>query len=155
MNLPYLTDAQRESGRPIKGVTGWLLILCITLTFIAPIVQGRIGLIALSNLSRADVLNAVTTVRLLGVGFIYLGLSIFSLCAGLSLWREDPRGPAVAKFYLCFSAALVISLHIALYLTGVQARLARIIFQRLVYSTTWYAYLTFSKRVREVYSRAT
>jgi hypothetical protein len=60
----------------------------------------------------------------------------------------------VAKFYLWFSAALVISLYLVLYLTGVHTKLAQIIFQRLVYSITWYAYLTFSKRVREVYSRA-
>jgi len=154
VNPPSLTNVQEESGMPIKGVTGWLLVLCITLTFIAPVVQGRIGLIALINLSRAHLSNILTMARLLAVGFIYLGLSIFSVCAGVSLWREDPRGPAVAKFYLWFSAALIISLYIVLDLTGVQTKLARIIFQRLVYSTTWYTYLTFSKKVQEVYSRA-
>jgi hypothetical protein len=154
VNLPSLPEARRESGTPLKGVTGWLLVLCITLTFIAPLVQGRIGLIALTNFSRTHLVNILTTARLLAVGFTYLGLSIFSLCAGVTLWREDPRGPTVAKFYLWFSAALVISLYLVLYLTGVHTKLAQIIFQRLVYSITWYAYLTFSKRVREVYSRA-
>ena len=140
-----------NSGKPVKGVVGWLLVLCITLTIIAPIVQGRIALIALRNLAQMHGLKAGITVRLMAVGYIYLGLSLFSLCAGVSLWREDPRGPALAKAYLSFSAALVISLYLLLGITGFQVQLPRIAFQRLVYSITWYTYLTRSKRVRETY----
>jgi len=151
MNASASTIIPLDSGKPVKGVVGWLLMLCISLTIVAPIVQGRTALIALSNLAHMDELNAVTLVRLMAVGYIHFGLSVFSLCAGVCLWREDPRGPALAKAYLLFSAALVISLYILLTIIGFKVQLPRIVFQRLAYSITWYTYLRRSKRVRETY----
>ena len=152
MNVLAPTAVRLDSGKPIKGVLGWLLVFCISLTIVVPIVQGRIALIAISGLAHAHVITLISAVRLMTVGFIYFGLSIFSLCAGVSLWREDSRGPALAKVYLCFSAVIVILLYGIFAAGGLQVQLPRIAFRRLVYSITWFCYLTFSKRVRETYS---
>lgn len=134
-----------------KGVMGWLLLLCISLVFVSPFFQGKIALTALTNLLQRPSSYSLEALRLGFVLFLYVGLSVFSFWAGFWLWLEDPRAVALAKVYLVFSATVVILFHLLLFAAGWNINLARIIFNRLVYSATWYGYLTFSKRVRNTY----
>lgn len=132
------------------GVGGWLLFLCISLTFIAPIGQALVAARALRNLAIARV-PIQTLLRLGSVGGIYAGLAIFSCIAGAMLWMEKPEAVKVAKAYLLIAALLPISLFLMLDLAGLQVDLVKIIFRRLVYSVTWYCYLTTSHRVKLTY----
>ncbi len=138
-------------AKPPCGVVGWLLFLCLSLTLLVPVVQGRIAWTALRNLATTSLTTHGTMLRLASVGAIYAGLTIFSFCAGLLLWLEEPRGVSVAKAYLWVSPTLVIPLPIILALAGVRVDLARVVVWRLTYSVVWYAYLSTSKRVRETY----
>jgi hypothetical protein len=138
-------------AKPPRGVVGWLLFLCLSLTLFVPFVQGRIAWTALRNLATTSLTTNGTMLRLASVGAIYAGLTIFSFCAGLLLWLEEPRAVSVAKAYLWVSPTLVIPLHIILALAAVRVDLARVVVWQLTYSVVWYAYLSTSKRVRETY----
>lgn len=127
-----------------------MLLLCISLTFIAPITQALIAAKALRNLATARV-PIQTLLRLGSVGAIYAGLAIFSCMAGVMLWMKRPEGLSVTKGYLLVGAVLPISLFLLLHLAGMQVDLFRIIFRRLVYSIVWYSYLTASRRVKVTY----
>jgi hypothetical protein len=143
-----------NSARLHAGVMGWLLFLCVSLTVFAPLVQGRVAWIALINLATTvSTSHSGSILRLSSVGATYVTLSIFSFCAGLLLWLEDPWGVSVAKAYLWTAPILVISLYFILAHNGLQVNLPRIIFGRLVYSAVWYAYLSTSERVRATYFR--
>jgi Protein of unknown function (DUF2569) len=144
-----------SSAKPAGGVMGWLLLLCLSLTIFAPFVQGRIAWTALRNLATTSLTNNGTIVRLSTVGAIYAGLSIFSFCAGLLLWLEEPRGVSVAKAYMWIAPTLVIPLYTILALAGLRVDLLRVVVGRLAYSVVWYAYLSTSRRVRETYFRPT
>ena len=132
------------------GVGGWLLFFCISLTFLAPAWQARIGARALRNLATARV-PIQTLLRLGSVGAIYSGLAVFSCIAGVILWTQRPQGVNVAKAYLLVAAVLPISLYLLLYASGMHVDLVRIIFGRLLYSVTWFSYLTASRRVKVTY----
>ena len=144
-----------SSVAPPSGVMGWLLFLCLSLTILGPLVQGRIAWTALTNLATTPVTSNGTVLRLSTVGAIYAGLTAFSICAGLLLWLEEPRAVSVAKAYLLIAPTLVIPLYAILTLAGLKVNLVRVVFGRLVYSIVWYTYLSTSKRVRETYFRST
>jgi hypothetical protein len=134
----------------LRGVGGWLLFLCISLTLLAPVTQAFVAGKALRNLATLRV-PIQTLLRLGSVGAIYAGLAIFSCIAGVMLWMENPKGVQVAKAYLVVGAVLPICLFILLRLAGMHVDLLRIIFGRLVYSVVWYSYLTASLRVKLTY----
>lgn len=144
---------QPSPARDLGGVMGWLLFLCLSLTLLGPFVQGRIAWIALRNLATTSITTNTTILRLSSVCAIYVCLSIFSFCAGLMLWLEDPWGVKVAKAYLLIAPTVVIPLYAILLYAGLKVDLSRIIFGRLVYSVVWYSYLSTSKRVRDTYFR--
>jgi hypothetical protein len=139
-----------QPGDELFGVGGWLLILCISLTFITPITQALVAAKALSNLATARV-PIQTLLRLGSVGGIYVCLAVFSCIAGLMLWMEKPRSVNVAKAYLLVGAFVPISLYVLLHLAGMHVHLFRVVFGRLVYSVVWYSYLTASRRVKVTY----
>jgi hypothetical protein len=119
------------------------------MTAVGPFFEGKIAFSALRNVTKAT--SAGTMMRLLLVGTIYFGLSIFSIWAGFWLWCEDRRGLSMAKAYLLVAPVIVISLDSILVLVGLEIDLPRIVFQRLIYSAVWYAYLARSKRVRNTF----
>lgn len=140
----------RLADEELRGVGGWLLFFCISLTIISPIMHVIIAAQALNNLARARV-PIETLLRLGLVGAIYSGLAVFSCFAGVMLWMEKPRAVSVAKAYLLVGAVLPIFLFLALHLAGIQVHLSRVIFRRIVSSAVWYSYLEASRRVKITY----
>jgi hypothetical protein len=134
----------------LRGVGGWLLFLCIGLTFFAPVSQALIAAKALRNLATLR-LSIQTFLRIGTVGTIYGGLAIFSCIAGVMLWMENPRGVSVAKAYFLVAAVLPILLYSALRFAGMEVDLLRIVLGRLASSAMWYAYLSSSRRVKLTY----
>src|SRR5437667_5411416 len=154
-----LTQPDRPSNNPAdpefppigpRGVGGWLLFLCISLTFFGPVIQATIGLKVLRNLATQRV-PVETVLRLGSVGAIYTGLAIFSCFAGIMLWMENPRGPHVAKAYLLVALVLPIGLHVVLTMFGLHFNLLQITIRRVFYSVLWFAYLSTSRRVKLTY----
>jgi CHASE2 domain-containing sensor protein len=134
----------------LRGVSGWLLIFCISLTFVAPVTQVLVAAKAIRNLATARV-PIQTLLRLGSVGAIYSGLTILSCMAGVMLWMRKPNAVNVAKAYLVIGAALPIAVFLLMDLAGMHVPLIRTIFNRLVYSVVWYSYLKASRRVKLTY----
>lgn len=148
-----------DHAEEYKGVRGWLLLLAISLTILDPIaiVLGVFGALYLpeSNLEKyPEMLNF-----LLVSGGARLALAVFSIYAGVSLWRIQPGAPTIAKRY--FQAATVYSALSLLLprMVGLPDELHRQMagaslvssVTTLCYIAAWYTYLEKSKRVRATY----
>jgi hypothetical protein len=145
-----IVTLSQPSTDELRGVEGWLLFLCISLTFIAPVAQVLVAEKAVRNLATAR-LPVQTALRLGSVVAIYAGLAIFSCIAGVMLWMENPKGVKVAKAYLLVGTVLPISIFLLMHLSGMHVELFRIAFRRLFSSVIWYSYLTISRRVKRTY----
>ena len=130
-----------QPGDELYGVSGWLHLFCISLTFVGPIPEALIAARAFRSLAIARV-PSQTLLRLGSMGAIYAGLAVFSGIAGVMLWRKKPKRVSLAKGYLLIGAALRIALFLLLHLAGMCVNLVRMIFTRLVYSVVWYSYLS-------------
>ena len=110
------TTETQTSKRPIQrdpcGVGGWLLFLCVILTFVFPIQVVHQMILALR--SRLGILDLIYVL-------VYLGIAIFSFTAGILLWRVRPNAVATAKLFLLAQVAFAISLYVKVSLGSVAA----------------------------------
>jgi len=143
-----------------RGVKGWLLLLCICLTILDPF-SAFMTLIAVTNAAKPyfDQYPALFRLVLIG-GVCSTFLIVFSIYAGLSLWRVVPNAVTTAKRYF-ISAFLYALLSMFLpVMVGVSeksvpefsqgASLNNVIV--IVYLAIWYLYLMRSKRVKATYT---
>jgi hypothetical protein len=140
----------------LKGVRGWLLLLCLNLAVFDPV-------LVLVNLfmgtQAADFNRHPEMLRLTVVaGVPTIALMVFSLYAGLSLWKRVPGAVAVARKYLiCLLLFSVLSLFLP-GMVGIReaAEVAALNTLGVVITTihvaAWYVYLIFSKRVKATYA---
>jgi hypothetical protein len=143
----------------LKGVKGWLLLLSICLTFLDPF-SILLNLIFITNVLKPQLDKQPELLRLLLVnGTCSIGLAVFSVYAGISLWRILPGAVAAAKkYFIAIASYSVISTFIPR-LVGVSEQAIRessgsnLInsLLTLAYATAWYLYLGKSKRVRATY----
>src|SRR6266480_2247717 len=119
MNSPVPDQSVKPPNR-LYGVGGWLIVLCLSLTIIAPIFQLKVAATALQNLLSPKHLSQSTLLRLDAVVVIYAGMAVFSCICGYRLWTEDPGAPALTKAYLVIATVVVISLDSVLTLAGMR-----------------------------------
>ncbi len=144
-----------------KGIKGWLLLLCISLTILDPATM-LLNLFIMSNLAKPffethrNLFNLI-----LANGIFTTGLMVFSIYAGLSLWRLAVNAVVTAKRY--FKAIFIYS-GVTIFLPdifGVSDNLYKKfggnnLLNSLItmcYAIIWYLYLTKSKRVRWTYNQ--
>ena len=145
-----------------KGVKGWLLLLCISMTILDP---GAIlfNLILVTDVIRPLFEQYPAFLRLLLInGACGIGLAVFSIYAGISLWKALPHAVPVAKRYLMSVFAYsIISIYLPR-LVGIPEGLSEstsknTLFNSLtvmMYTTLWYLYLKYSRRVRATFGMA-
>lgn len=143
-----------------SGVGGWLLVLCILLTFVIPLLNvalvGLAALDAIGSAVRVPGLVALTVANGIMV-VVLVGLSIF---AGLSLWlRLETRSVKIARLYfLAFLASKLIAAGLP-FVVGMDSRIAVQVAQATAggvggacaFAFAWITYLQKSKRVRATY----
>jgi hypothetical protein len=144
----------------LKGVKGWLLLLCICLTVLDPVAI-FFNLMMATNIARPLFEEQPSLMRLMLVnGVCSIILILLSVHAGISLWRTHPRGVRYGKRYLVFASAYsLVSLYLPR-LLGVPDQEQQTIsavstlntFITIVYMAAWYGYLTWSKRVALTFS---
>ncbi len=84
----------------LKGVRGWLLLFCFSLTVLDPVAV-IVNLFTAADAAKPYFAQDPGLMRLvLANGVAGIALSVFSLYAGISLWRRLPGAPAVARKYL-------------------------------------------------------
>lgn len=148
-----------EIPAELRGVKGWLLLLCVNLTILDPFAN-LLNLAIGTHFGRQffDQHPALRNLLLMN-GVCSIGLAVFSIYAGISLWRIVPNAVTTAKKYLgtAFLYSLV-SLFLP-YLIGLSEEIrketgATNLFNSFVtalYLYAWYQYLKRSKRVRATY----
>jgi hypothetical protein len=143
----------------LKGAKGWLLLLCVNLTILDPFAN-LLNLAIGTHFARPFFDQNPQLQRLLLInGVCSIGLAVFSIYAGISLWKILPKAVIVAKKYL--TAAFIYSVFSLFlpYLIGlsqeVQKKIgATSLFNSIItvlYIYAWYQYLKRSKRVRATY----
>ncbi len=146
----------------MKGVKGWLLLLCLSLTFLDPC-SILLNLILVTNVLKPEFEKHPELMRLLLVnGTCGIGLAVFSIYAGVSLWKTFPNAVAVAKRYFLAIASYAV---ISAFLPGLVGVSDKVIkdssgsnainsLLTIAYATAWYLYLTKSKRVKTTYQQS-
>jgi hypothetical protein len=140
-----------QSDAHLRGVGGWLIVLILGLTFIAPFWQLRIASHAFKRVLSPESLAQFAVFRLSIIVAIYAGLAVFSFVSGILLWSNNRRAPNVTKAYLIISVLAISVLLSSHRLAGFELDLPRILFNRAAYGCFWYAYLVRSRRVRLTY----
>jgi hypothetical protein len=141
-----------------KGVGGWLLLLCLSLTIFRPL------------FTLISLVSALNTASLLSTQFpsfftfvvidtiLSLGLMCFSIYAGVALWTVKSGAVKIAKTYLLVFLAYAVIENFLLFTVGLPSQ-SDIVLQEgikqivrsAVYFAVWYAYLNKSERVKATY----
>lgn len=138
---------------------GWLFLLCINLTILDPIAN-LLNLAIGTHFGRQYFDQNPALQRLMIInGLCSIGLAVFSVYAGISLWKVFPNAVTTAKKYL--GAAFFYSLLSLLlpYLIGISDEFQKEVgatnllnsFVTAVYLYAWYQYLNRSRRVKATY----
>ena len=147
-------------GKQYRGVKGWLLLLCINLTILDPFAM-LFNLASVNHLTKPhfEKYPALQQLVLIG-GACNLALMVFSIYAGVSLWKVFPGAVSTAKkyflavfFYSLFS--VVLPFLVGLPEAAQQEFSANTSLNSLItilYITGWYIYLNKSRRVRATYA---
>jgi len=151
-----------ESGSVVqryRGVRGWLLFFCISLTVLAPLATIATLITVFKEVSglftQFPGLLVITSVDI----FLSMGLMSLSVYTGIGLWRVRPGAVLMAKRYLfCFLGYQAIAA-ILPFLAGLPsaandamfADVGKDIFRSALYFAIWYSYLNKSQRVRATY----
>lgn len=153
---------QESEERPShKGVGGWLLLFCLSLTFFNPLLSMR-NLVAgyqglqpyfqqIPNLLIFAILHSLFSLGVIGWG-IY---------AGAKLWRVRLNAVTIAKSYLLGLIGYAILSTFLPFVTGLPGEVAKtlsigtvkVIPSTLVYMAIWYTYLNKSKRVKATFEK--
>ena len=143
-----------------RGVRGWLLVLCLNIAILDPLTM-LLTIFLVTSATKPYFGEHPELLRLcLASGICRLGLAVFSVYAGLGLWKVVPGALSVAKKYLL---AVVLYSVIASFLPALvgvpqesyQEFAGQTVFNSfltMAYAITWYIYLQRSKRVKATYT---
>ncbi len=148
-----------ETSLQLKGVKGWLLLMCISLTILDPS-SIILNSIIMTNLTKPYFDKHAELLKMVLInGTCSIGLAVFSIYTGLSLWKVLPNALTTAKKYLiAISLYSVFSLFLPV-LAGFQAESIKGIsgsnvfnsLLTILYASVWYLYLKKSGRVKATY----
>ena len=160
----YVSDAaggkaRLADRRPDRGVGGWLLLLCLSLTVFSPLLT--LGSLAVGFAESSKYFAQFHGLLVINVVDTLLSVSLmaFSIYAGVRLWGIRPGAVRMAKiFLLCFLAYLAVAAVLPFMAGLPSAANAAMIgvvaintFRGVIYFAIWYSYLNTSKRVRATY----
>ena len=142
-----------------KGVRGWLLLFCLSLTVFSPLLT--IGSLGVGYSESSKYLDQYTGLRIINLIDIILSLGImaFSIYAGAGLWSIRPGAVQMAKRYLlCFlgyhAVAAILPFMAGLPSASIDAMImpvAQNTLRGVIYFAVWYSYLNNSKRVKATF----
>jgi len=151
--------AVNKQDERYKGVKGWLLILCLNITILDPLTM-LLTVFLVTDATKPYFGDHPELFRLcLASGICRVALAVFSVYAGLALWRIAPGAISVAKKYLL--AVLLYSLVasslpviVGIPRESYQEFAGQTVFNSFLtmgYAVAWYVYLQRSKRVKATY----
>ena len=147
----------------VPMVEGWLLVLCVILTFVIPI--SKIVSVVLQFSSPALSLDLRIQIFVAIYSVIFSAIAIYSFVAGLKLWLIQPNALRFAKtFWWIYLVAHFVSVLSWILIFRSKAMIpagGTVVFAHMSYVylagpiltfALWKSYLDHSKRVRETYT---
>ncbi|HEQ71387.1 MAG TPA: DUF2569 family protein [Spirochaetia bacterium] len=144
----------------LAGVRGWLLFVCVYLTIILPLLL-VLGLPVEIPSGENGGPDTVTRVYFTANIVVTVGIVLFSVIAGLSLWLKKRFGVALARVFLLLYAALCVIDTVVLVffnlveVTGTGRAFTETVSRKILYGllvpVALVIYLQRSKRVRNTF----
>lgn len=163
--IPTSNPLKQNKEKPsdnLKGVKGWLLFFCITLTILGPL-YGISYLYNNWSMTQTSIIELVPGLELsfwLG-NFAISALMIYGIFVGVKIWNGIENGKSLALKYLKVKLITIVSLEVItlLMLIGESSMITIfieltliVIFSELVFFGVWYSYFKKSKRVKNTYA---
>jgi hypothetical protein len=154
--------AVNNQNEQYRGVRGWLLILCLNIAILDPLTM-LLTIFLVTSVTKPYFGEHPELFRLcLASGICRLTLAVFSVYAGLGLWKVVPGALSVAKKYLLAVVLYSVVASFLPALVGVpresyQEFAGDTVFNSFItmaYAIAWYIYLQRSKRVKATYTSA-
>ena len=145
-----------------RGVRGWLLLLCLNIAILDPVTM-LLTIFLVVSATKPYFGEHPELLRLCLVsGICRLALAVFSVYAGLGLWKVVPGALSVAKRYLLAVVLYSVVASFLPALVGVpqesyQEFAGQTVFNSfltMAYAIVWYIYLQRSRRVKATYTSA-
>lgn len=154
-------DARRDipEAEPPRGIGGWLLFLCISLTILSPIRLVADFYSVRRELAPHIAIEPAYRTLIFGCGVLNFSVAAGLFVAGFMLWGRHPRAVRAAKIALLYYVCSLGPMSILPYLSGVPGEIAKVwsltilkaIPLAVVYPLIWFLYLSYSKRVRATF----
>ena len=145
-----------------RGVRGWLLLLCLNIAILDPVTM-LLTIFLVVSATKPYFGEHPELLRLCLVsGICRLALAVFSVYAGLGLWKVMPGALSVAKKYLLTVVLYSVVASFLPAFVGVpqesyQEFAGQTVFNSfltMAYAIAWYIYLQRSRRVKATYTSA-
>jgi hypothetical protein len=145
------------TGRELNGIRGWLLLLCLNLAVLDPAAV-LMNLFVVSDVAKPYFSRQPGFFHLILVnGIAGIALAVFSLYAGVSLFRRLPGAPETARKYFAAISAYALLAPFLPFLLRSEQLANRDTFYinclnsvfTLAYAGIWRLYLKRSRRVRQ------
>lgn len=156
MNTQGLHTARIDSSVPVQ-VSGWLLVLCLMLTFVYP-ATSFYSVFSHTIPKMIDVQISARGAMLSAYFVLFIALGALSFVAGLRLWLIKPGAVSFARRFLLaslFGNIAYFVLWILIVRPSHAASFAEMGWYHVVAPlpsvVLWYSYLEHSKRVRATY----
>jgi hypothetical protein len=142
-----------------KGVRGWLLFLCVSMAIFSPM-TGLISLMAITEELKPYFNQDPALFKLMLIsGICNICLFVYSMYAGVSLWRIAPNAVLNAKRYLVVLFYYSFFSIFLPQLVGLSEKTQTDIYKTspilnltvMLEAGMWYLYLCKSKRVKTTY----
>lgn len=156
-----MSDSVTQEHR-LRGVSGWLLVLCLYLMVLVPL----LAVLGLFGAWQVASQSATLQSALIFEALFEFALAAFAFYAGLGLYRQRANAPSVAKIYFITMLTLGV-LGLGIVLLGVVSRFSDPALanqlrgpalvagvREIVLSVLWLLYLERSVRVRATYPAA-
>lgn len=148
---PLPTFAAYVNAPSYKGVGGWLLFLCITLTMLNPLFT-LLGIFIGFQLIEGRVYESDFKPYLYFDAALSLTFAGYGVYAGISLWSLRPNAVTVAKIYLIVRSFYALAIAVLLLTAGVPVSLGSVSLGISICGL-WLNYLTRSERVKATYEQ--
>jgi hypothetical protein len=148
-----------DADEQYRGVRGWLLILCLNVAIFDPLTM-LLTIFLVTSATKPYFGEHPELLRLcLASGICRLALAVFSVYAGMALWKVVPGAVSIAKKYLMAVVLYSVVASLLPVIAGVpqesyQEFAGQTLFNSLLtmsYAIAWYLYLQRSKRVKATY----
>jgi uncharacterized membrane protein YqgA involved in biofilm formation len=148
-----MDDLVKKNTNKYESIGGWLLLLCISLTILSPlrtIYTNSLNIMIISSF--LDEFDKGDQYLILFETILGIGITIYSIVAGVHLWKIKPNAVKFAKTFFLVFLGYIILIAIFSTIVKIESNYIKNTIGNILYFTIWYLYLDKSERVKKTYS---